>query len=181
MVSEGKFREDLFFRLNVIQIRMPPLRERRDDIPLLAQHFVREFSKENGKNVRGITPEVFQVFMHYSWPGNIRELRNVLNRMVVMARGEKLALKDVPSELLEIKHPSTQKESSFGEEPIFNLAEMEKRLIQKALVQTRQNISKAAVLLGISRRTLHRKLEEMEAPDSVQTAALDSSIPPKSN
>ncbi len=160
MVAEGKFREDLYFRLNVIKLHLPALRERREDIPLLANHFLKEYARENDKRVREISPEAMQLLIHYPWPGNIRELRNTLQRMVVMARGERLAEKDMPPEL-RVSAPPT------GEEQVtLNLAETEKRLIRKALEQTHGNISKAAPLLGISRRTLHRKLKEwnLEVP-----------------
>ncbi len=159
MVAEGKFREDLYFRLNVITIRMPALRERREDIPLLANHFLKVYSRENGKRIREISSEAMQKLVEYAWPGNIRELRNLVQRLVVMAKGDRIAEKDIP---VELKASAEGSES----ETTLNLAETEKRLIRKALEQTRGNISKAAPLLGLSRRTLHRKLKEwnMEVP-----------------
>ncbi len=165
MVGEGRFREDLFFRLNVIAVRMPPLRERREDIPLLAAHFLKEFNRENGKKIREFDPGVMELFRQYPWPGNIRELRNVVHRMVVMARGEKLSPEDAPPELRKPAVPAApppapvSAPAADGAESL-NLEENEKRLIRKALSATEDNISRAAVLLGISRRTLHRKLHE---------------------
>jgi two-component system, NtrC family, response regulator AtoC len=159
MVEEGKFREDLFFRLNVISVKLPSLRERREDIPLLANHFLKEYVRENSKKVKDFSPEVLDVFQHYSWPGNIRELRNVINRMVVMSRGDRLMYTDLPPELRNLQPASGNSSTKLTS---LNLAENEHFLIQKALEQTKGNISRAAELLGISRRTLHRKLNELK-------------------
>lgn len=165
MVEEGKFREDLYFRLNVITIKLPPLRDRKEDIPLLATHFLKEYCRENNKKIQGFAPEVIDAFNAYDWKGNIRELRNVVNHMVVMAKGDKLTKDDIPEELQKDSVPgktiSTTNDST--EDGGLNLARVEQRLIQKALKQTKGNISRAAILLGISRRTLHRKLNETEA------------------
>jgi DNA-binding NtrC family response regulator len=162
MVDEGKFREDLFFRLNVIAIRVPSLAERREDIPLLANHFLKEFNTENGKSVRKISPAVMQSLQQYSWPGNIRELRNAMNRMVVLCRGTELTLEEIPSELRQAPVAPQAAGRPVSEDSL-NLAEMERRMIGQALERTGGNISRAATLLGISRRTLHRKLNEIEA------------------
>ncbi len=160
MVAEGKFREDLFFRLNVINLHMPPLRERKEDIPLLLNHFLKEFSRENNRRFRNPTAEVLQPFFDYPWPGNIRELRNVVQRMVVMGKGDQLKLTDIPSEIRNIQLLSPD----IGKIPptSLKLEEMERHLIRKAITQTHGNISRAAILLGISRRTLHRKLHDLE-------------------
>jgi len=155
MVAEGKFREDLFFRLNVITIKLPSLRERREDIPLLANYFLKEFNRENGKHIQELPSEMMQILMGYPWPGNIRELRNIVNRMVVMARGECLTVGDIPLEIRKTQQPTP---SPQIESNTLNLAETEKYLIRRALDQTGGNITRAALLLGISRRTLHRKL-----------------------
>ena len=165
MTMEGKFREDLFYRLNVISIRTPPLRERMEDLPLLANHFLKEFNRENGKAIRGINPEVMQVFHQYSWPGNIRELRNVINRMVVLTRDHRLAPDHLPEEMIHARGPSGKTAENAANS--LNLAEVERHLIQRALEQTKGNISLAAPLLGISRRTLHRKIKEMEVEKPV--------------
>ncbi|MDD2706373.1 MAG: sigma-54 dependent transcriptional regulator [Verrucomicrobiae bacterium] len=168
MTAEGSFRQDLFFRLNVIAIRMPPLRERLDDIPLLANHFLKEFNRENSKNIRAIEPAVLHAFLRYNWPGNIRELRNVINRMVVLCRGSQLTMADVPEELTRPGASPLQKSPASAPPPpdSLNLAEMEHRLIQAAMEKTGGNVSHAAVLLGISRRTLHRKLNETSVPSN---------------
>jgi two-component system, NtrC family, response regulator AtoC len=157
LVSEGKFREDLFFRLNVITITMPPLRERREDIPLLANHFLKEYCRENEKRIRDFSADAMQALLQYSWPGNIRELRNIVNRLVVMARSDRITIRDLPAEI------KTSQESNSATLPLgvsLNLAEMECKLIRQALEKTKGNISRAAELLGISRRTLHRKIKE---------------------
>jgi DNA-binding NtrC family response regulator len=160
MVEEGIFREDLYFRLNVVQIRLPPLRARREDIPLLLQHFLRQFAAENGKTVDGFTPEAVEALCAYDWPGNIRELRNLVERMVVLGRGEKLTLRDVPSEVKEgggtlSRLPAPLKGAT-------SMREAEKKMIVQALDANRGNRTRAAEQLGISRRTLHRKLHEFD-------------------
>jgi two-component system, NtrC family, response regulator AtoC len=171
MVEEEKFREDLFFRLNVITIRLPALRERKEDIPLLAAHFLKEYNRENNKKVQAFSEDVLDLFHRYPWRGNIRELRNVVNHMVVMARGDRITMSEVPHEVkvgvsegVPTAHPSGA--GAAAGEPrnpaSLNLAEMEQQLIKEALQQTGGNISKAAILLGISRRTLHRKLHELK-------------------
>ncbi|MCS6771674.1 MAG: sigma-54 dependent transcriptional regulator [Kiritimatiellae bacterium] len=153
LVEEGKFREDLFFRLDVVSIRLPPLRERTGDLPLLVNHFIQVFAKENAKPVAGITPEALAALQSYSWPGNVRELRNVIERMVVLARGDRLTLRDVP--------PHIRGEADAAPRGgTLSLVENEKLLIQRALKLHDGNVTRAAQELGISRRTLHRKLNE---------------------
>lgn len=171
LTVEGKFREDLFFRLNVITLHLPSLRERREDIPLLAAHFLKEFNRETGKQIGDFSPDVMRILTHHPWPGNIRELRNIINRMVVLCRGERLTPRDLPP---EIRGNVPVADAPGAESPTLNLAETEKRLIQRALQQTAGNISRAAQLLGISRRTLHRKLSE-------QDGATASESPPPSS
>ncbi len=157
MVSKKQFREDLFYRLNVVSILLPPLRERKDDIPILAQHFLKEYAKENDKNIEGITPEAMNILMDYSWPGNVRELRNVIERMVVLARSPKLTVKDLPPNIRTASvshnlHPIITKATS--------LEEANRQMIITALKMNNGNRTEAAKQLGISRRTLQRKLHE---------------------
>ncbi|RYD30027.1 MAG: sigma-54-dependent Fis family transcriptional regulator [Verrucomicrobiaceae bacterium] len=194
MVSEGKFREDLYFRLNVVNIRMPPLRERKEDIPVLAQAFLTELAKENHKPVREITGEALQALMAYNWPGNVRELRTAIEHGVVMGSGAKLMLRHLPATLRgEIEAPRMPRPAatsrattpaqgsaftpSRGEIPLppdLSIEHMEIRLIGEALQRTRQNRSEAAKLLGISRRTLQRKLKELKlGGEDEGDAALD--------
>lgn len=155
-VKEGAFREDLFFRLRVVEIRMPPLRDRKGDIPLLAQTFMKEFADENEKKMQAIGRDAMDALMNYSWPGNVRELRTTIEHAVVLCRGETIELRDLPHNV----------RSGMGErlsEPAFTsgdltVKEAEKQLIVRALKETNGNRSAAAKKIGMSRRTLHRKL-----------------------
>ncbi len=149
-VADGRFREDLFYRLNVIPILLPPLRERTEDIPLLVEHFLELLRAETGKAVEGVTREAMGALMARPWPGNVRELRNLLERGVVMARGPYIAAPDL--ELLPAP-------ASPGEVPV-SLREAERRHIQTVLVRCGWNVTRAARALGIDRVTLHRKIEK---------------------
>jgi two-component system, NtrC family, response regulator AtoC len=163
LVREGKFRDDLYFRLNVVRITMPPLRARKEDIPLLMRSFLRHFAKANEKPVLDITAEALNTLLAYDWPGNVRELRTAIEHGVVMANGPKLAVGDLPRTIREAA--GTAPSGSTVSEMVnpLDLAETEKRLITQALAATSGNITAAATHLGISRRTLHRKLNEMNA------------------
>ena len=157
LVKAGKFREDLFFRLRVVEIELPPLRERTGDIPLLAQSFLREFAKENGKAVSDFTAEALEVLIGFSWPGNVRELRTAIEHAVVLSRGERITLRDLP--------PSVRGEISGGSAKLFQgkdltVKDAEKQLIVRALKETGGNRTRAAQKIGMSRRTFHRKLHE---------------------
>ncbi len=157
-VKEGKFREDLYYRLNVIDIHMPALKERPGDIALLVSRFIKEFAKENGGLVTGIDAHAIKALEDYDWPGNVRQLRNVIEKMVVLSGGGKLTLEDVP---VEVKATSTPPAPlPVVQLPHALLAENEKAQILAALTACRHNKTKAAAQLGISRRTLHRKLNE---------------------
>lgn len=158
LVDEGRFREDLYYRLNVVNIHIPPLRERSDDIPLLLNHYLEVSAAENGKALSGFTSEAVKVLCAYSWPGNVRELRNCVERMVVMARGSALTLKDVPTDIRNGVDLALQSPTASADEPSLDIDANEKTLIMRALKETRGNRSTAAKVLGISRRTLHRKL-----------------------
>lgn len=159
LVKEGKFREDLFFRLNVLSIELPPLRERKEDIPLLVKNFIDFYSKENMKKIEGISEDAMNVISNYDWPGNIRELRNCIERMVVLCREKVLQTSNIPQNITEkiILGSSLNKAASTGE---LNIENNEKSLIIQALDETNGNRTMAAEKLGISRRTLHRKLNE---------------------
>jgi two-component system, NtrC family, response regulator AtoC len=163
-VAQGKFREDLFFRLNVVDIPLPSLRERDGDVPLLITRFLKEFAEKNGKNVDGITPEAVAVLQRYEWPGNVRELRNTIEKMVVLCRGDKLTVRDVPPNIraaCDASVPSGRTVSLTGG----SLADTEERKIRAVLAKNKGNKAKAAQELGISRRTLHRKLREYNLRD----------------
>jgi len=151
-VSEGKFREDLYYRLNVVDIRLPPLRERMGDVPLLVTRFVREFAAANGGRVTGVTPEAMTMLERYPWPGNVRELRNAVEKMVVLSAGGELGADDVPEQI--------RGGGLANLSPAATLGETEKAKILAALAQCDGNRSRAAQMLGISRRTIYRKIDE---------------------
>lgn len=158
MVEEGKFREDLYYRLFVVAIKLPPLRDREGDLPLLIQHFVTEFAKENGKKLDGITPDAVAALSAYRWPGNVRELRNVIERMVVLSRGDRLTVRDIPASI-RTELPADMA-GSVPKGGALSLEDSERNLVVRALRNHDGNVTKAAADLGISRRTLHRKLNE---------------------
>ena len=161
MVDENRFRPDLYFRLNVVTITLPPLRDRVNDIPLLLRHFLREFSRENQKNLEEITPDAMQALMGYAWPGNVRELRNAVERMVVLARGNKLTVRDLPPAIRGEAAPSA---AGMAAARPTSIQEANRQMIMAALEAHDGNRAQAAVQLGISRRTLHRKLREFGIP-----------------
>src|SRR6187200_955749 len=160
MVREGKFRDDLYFRLNVVRIVMPPLRARQEDIPILVRGFLRHFCKENQKPLLELAPDAMDALLAYDWPGNIRELRTAIEHGVVMATGPKITLRDLPMALRQAaraKLPGGISAQAFGEKTSpLDLHETEKKLIAQALAATNGNVTAAAKKLGISRRTLHR-------------------------
>lgn len=156
LVAEGKFRDDLFYRLNVVQITMPPLRARREDIPLLVNAFLKSFSKENEKPLRELTGEAFNRILAYDWPGNVRELRTAMEHGVVMASGPKITLRDLPPTLRLQSADNMLSSSTMNS---LDLQLSEQQMIKKALEACGYNRTEAAKKLGISRRTLHRKLK----------------------
>ena len=158
MVAEGKFRDDLFYRLSVVTVNLPPLRERRDDVPLLVTAFNRQYSEENNTPVRDITQEAVNVLMAYDWPGNVRELRNAVEQMVVLARGDRLTVRDIPSTIRS--GADLTKISVVRPGVTMTVEEAERQLIIQSLKDTKGNRTKAAEKIGMSRRTLHRKLKE---------------------
>ena len=169
MVQQGKFREDLFFRLDVVDITLPPLRNRLEDVPLLCHSFIREFAEKNGRAVDGITPDAVNILAAYAWPGNVRELRNTVEKMVVLARGNRLTPRDIPSNIrdkVKADFPGVVPERRAPVAAGASLAEAEKTIITAALAKLDNNKTKAARELGISRRTLHRKLREYRLAQS---------------
>ncbi|MBA3543407.1 MAG: sigma-54-dependent Fis family transcriptional regulator, partial [Chthoniobacterales bacterium] len=172
MVSEGKFRDDLYFRLNVVKITMPPLRDRKEDIPLLVRAFLRHFCKTNEKPLLDLTAETMNTLLAYDWPGNVRELRTAVEHGVVMATGAKVTLRDLPAAVRQAAPAAGTRTRVFDEtaSPL-DLHATEKRLIAQALAATKGNITAAARKLGISRRTLHRKINEMKAAEPNESNA----------
>src|SRR5580692_8477149 len=159
-VSSGELRQDLYFRLNVFHINLPPLREHKDDIPLLVEHILRDVNAKHGKHVRGIGAEVLDIFMSHTWPGNIRELRNILERAAIMSEKELITRASLPGEFgkTQAKNPSDLSSIKF---PIGTTVDaMERELILQTLNATGNNKTRAAELLAISLKTLHNKLKE---------------------
>lgn len=170
-VSEGKFREDLYYRLNVIDIRLPALKDRPGDIALLVSRFIKEFSKKNDVEIKGIDAAALKTLEAYPWPGNVRQLRNVIERMVVLSDGSRLTTADIPDEIADFRENAGESAAPATPAPEIptnpsvartggSLADAEKSAILKALEECGYNKTKTAEKLGISRRTLHRKLNE---------------------
>ena len=164
MVGEGKFRDDLFYRLSVVTVNLPPLRERRDDVPLLVAAFNRQYSEENNVQVREITQDAVNLLMAYDWPGNVRELRNAVEQMVVLARSDRLTVRDIPAAIRS--GADLTKISVVRPGMTMTVEEAERQLIVQALKETGGNRTKAADKIGMSRRTLHRKLKRYRLEDA---------------
>jgi len=162
-VNEGRFREDLFYRLNVLPIHIPPLRERKEDVPLLINHFVSKYSQSMNKNVVGIRPKALDAMMSYHWYGNVRELENTIERAIVLTDGDNIELENLPVEIQDFRNgirlaPSAEEEYSIKKASRF----LEMNLIKKALKKTKGNHTQAARLLEISHRALLYKIKEYE-------------------
>jgi len=155
-IREGKFREDLYYRLNVVQFHLPPLRERRDDIPILADYFVKKYNRIDKRSVKGLTESAVQLLMQMPWKGNVRELENVIERAILMCKGDLVDKED----LITTQKNSQNEDLRFNHIPTFSLKEAEKKIIYHALDKTNGNRTHAAELLGISVRTLRNKLHE---------------------
>ena len=168
MVAEGKFREDLYYRLNVINLEMPALRARQSDVPLLATHFLRKYAAENGKELRGFTAEALEHLTAYNWPGNVRELENVVERAVVMSKSTEVTLGDLPPQFAAVK----PREGLLI--PGATMDEIERYAITKTLESTGGSTSRAAEILNISVRKIQYKLHEFEsAPKSARPSVSD--------
>ncbi len=157
LVKQGKFREDLYYRLKVVKILVPPLRERVADIPVLVASFLKEFCRENNKDVKKIDQKAMRAFEHYQWPGNVRELKNLVENLVVMTKGNIIYNSDLPNYIRQEKMPD-----EIVLDPGRKMSEYEVDIIRHTLSATDGNKSKAAEILGMGRRTLHRKLEQLE-------------------
>jgi two-component system response regulator AtoC len=162
-VNEGRFREDLFYRLNVLPIHIPPLRERKEDVPLLINHFISKYSQSMNKNVVGIHPKALEAMMSYLWYGNVRELENTIERAIVLTDGDNIELENLPVEIQDFRNgirlaPSAEEEYSIKKGSRF----LEMNLIKKALKKTKGNHTQAARLLEISHRALLYKIKDYE-------------------
>ena len=147
-IEKQEFREDLYYRLNVVNIELPPLRERKEDIPLLAEHFLHKFASENRKEVTGFSPDGMEFLLNYDWPGNVRELENAIERAAILAKNSLITMDDLPKKNLSLAHSAAPRKS---------LKEIEKEHILNILHKTGENYSEAARILGISRMTLYKK------------------------
>ncbi|HRX80654.1 MAG TPA: sigma-54 dependent transcriptional regulator, partial [Pirellulaceae bacterium] len=161
-IEEGRFREDLYFRLNVIQLELPPLRARGTDVLLIARHYVRILAERAGKPITGISENAAEKLLSYSWPGNVRELRNVIERAVALTRYEQLAVEDLPE---KIRNYRSDQVVIAGHDPaeLLPMEEVERRYIQHVLKTVGGNKTTAARILGLDRKTLYRKLSTEEA------------------
>ncbi len=158
LTKQAQFREDLYYRLKVVELRLPPLRERRDDIPLLIHHFIQQIAAENQRPGRGITPEALAALKAYDWPGNVREIRNTLEGIIVLSVRDTIELADLPPYISQLPAPQ------LAIQPGMTMAEIEKEAIRRTLEQTGGHRAKTANLLGLSVRTLHRKIKEYRLP-----------------
>lgn len=160
LIEKEDFREDLYYRLNVINLRVPALRERAGDIGLLADHFLKVYSEKNSRNIKGFTPDGMNKLISHDWPGNVRELMNTIERSVILSQQDYLGKDDIQ---IEFKSQSVQDETGQGFDPgDKTLGEVEKLAILKVLDRTGNNKSETARRLGISRRTLHLKLKDYD-------------------
>jgi two-component system response regulator AtoC len=159
LMAEGKFREDLFYRINIVALRIPALRERRDDILPLAKHFIDKYNRDFHKMVRQMSKEVEHFFMVYGWPGNVRELKNVIERAMILGEGDSLLLEHLPMDIVHGNQEQIMAGFNLPEEGI-SMEKLEESLVRKALVMTRGNQTKSATLLGISRDSLRHRMQK---------------------
>lgn len=157
MVAEGRFRQDLFFRLSVVPLHLPPLRERPEDIPLLAEHFLTKYSGKNRKDIRSFQPEAMEALLAYPWPGNIRELENTVERAVILCLGERIGFEQLP---VPVREAASRGEKTVVPRAGMTIKEMERDLILATLRKTEGNRTRAAEILGIARQTLLKKLKD---------------------
>jgi len=172
LVREKRFREDLYYRLNVITIKLSPLRERREDIPLLAHHFLQKYAAKNAKDIGGVTEEALDILQTYAWPGNVRELENVIERAVVLTQSSQISPADLPETLVRTDQAARHLVISIGTP----LEEVEDRLIEETLRYTKGDKTLAAKLLGIATRTIYRRLKGEAEPSAPSPMAGDSSV-----
>ncbi|HMD35021.1 MAG TPA: sigma-54 dependent transcriptional regulator, partial [Vicinamibacterales bacterium] len=158
-VQKGRLREDLYYRLNVFAFRLPTLRERKEDMPLLVQAFINEFNTRNQRSIAGLDHQAMRMLEQYAWPGNVRELRNVIERATILAPGPFIEVKHLPPVLTQ--EPPAQHSEQLAISPGTTVEEAERRLIVMTLAHTRDNKTRAAEILGISLKTLHNKLNKL--------------------
>jgi len=167
MVGDGRFRDDLYYRINVLSVDVPPLRERRDDIPVLIDYFLKKHTRNTSRLVRGLTPETRRLMMNYSWPGNVRQLESAIERAILLCEGDLITVEDLPLEVRQESRPQVEGAFKLPPEGIA-FEDVERSLIMQAMEQTDYNITKSAKLLGLTFRTLQYRLEKfgIKRPDS---------------
>ena len=160
-VEAGRFREDFYYRINVVALHTPPLRARGNDILLLAQHFIVRIAERTGKEVKGLTPSAAERLLAYDWPGNVRQLQNIIERAMALTHHDHITLDDLPERI--VSHKSTDLVvSSDDVSTMLTLAELEKRYVERVLTAVGGNKAQAAKVLGLDRRTLYRKLDRWQ-------------------
>jgi two-component system, NtrC family, response regulator HydG len=157
LLQQGKIREDLYYRLKVIEIELPPLRERKEDLPLLLQHFIEKFNADLNKKVAGVTEKALSILLNYSWPGNVREMENVIQRAITLCRRDTVGAEDLPRSLIQETDENLVEK---GVREKLTLDQFEREYIKRVLNETGGNKSRAAELLGLDRKTLYRKIDE---------------------
>src|SRR6266478_3061589 len=172
MVSDGRFRDDLYYRINVLSIDVPPLRERREDIPVLIDYFLKKHTRNTSRLVRGLTSETRKLMLNYSWPGNVRQLESAIERAILLCEGDEITVEDLPLEVRQESRPVSEGAFKLPPEGI-SFEDVERDLIMQAMEQTDYNITKSAKLLGLTFRTLQYRLEKfgIKKPEGKQEAA----------
>ncbi|HVF49420.1 MAG TPA: sigma-54 dependent transcriptional regulator [Pyrinomonadaceae bacterium] len=166
MVADGRFRDDLYYRINVLSIDVPPLRERREDIPVLIDFFLKKHTRNTSRLIRGLTPEARKVMTDYAWPGNVRQLESAIERAILLCEGDLITVEDLPLEVRQETRPAAESGFRLPAEGV-NFEDVERNLIMQAMERTDYNITKAAKLLGLTFRTLQYRLEKfgIKRPD----------------
>src|SRR5436190_5852436 len=172
MVSDGRFRDDLYYRINVLSVDVPPLRERRDDIPVLIDYFLKKHTRNTSRLIRGLTAETRRLMVDYSWPGNVRQLESAIERAILLCEGDEITVEDLPLEVRQDAKPAAEGALKLAAERI-NVEDVERNLITQAMEQTDYNITKSARLLGLTFRTLQYRLEKfgIKKPEEKKEAA----------
>ena len=172
MVADGRFRDDLYYRINVLSVDVPPLRERREDIPVLIDHFLKKHTRNSSRLVRGLTSETRKLMVDYGWPGNVRQLESAIERAILLCEGDLITIEDLPLEVRQEASPAAEGAFKLPPEGI-SFEDVERGLIMQAMEQTDYNITKAAKLLGLTFRTLQYRLEKfgIKKPDGKKEAA----------
>ncbi len=167
MVSDGRFRDDLYYRINVLSIDVPPLRERREDIPVLIDFFLKKHTRNTSRLIRGLTPDARKVMLDYAWPGNVRQLESAIERAILLAEADYITVEDLPLEVRQETRPAAEGAGFKLPAEGVNFEDVERNLILQAMERTDYNITKAAKLLGLTFRTLQYRLEKfgIKRPD----------------